>query len=44
MKKNKEMSQDELENAITKVDEISGSFIDKVSQIGQDKEREIREV
>lgn len=44
MKKSKEMSQDELENTITQVDEITGSFIDKVSQIGQEKEREIKEI
>jgi len=44
MEKNKEMSQDKLENAITQVDEISDNFIDKVSQIGQDKEKEIKEV
>ena len=44
MEKSKQMSQDELENAITQVDEITGNFVDKVSQIGQTKEKEIREV
>ncbi len=44
MEKSKQISQDELTNAINKVDEISDSFIDKVNEIGQNKEREIREL
>ncbi|MBN2186132.1 MAG: ribosome recycling factor [Dehalococcoidia bacterium] len=44
IEKNKQMSQDELENAITQVDEVTSDFVDKVSQIGQSKEKEIREV
>jgi ribosome recycling factor len=44
MERNKEMSQDELENAITQVDELSGNFMDKVNRIEQDKEKEIKEV
>ena len=44
MKRDKEVSQDELENASRQIDEITGSFIDKVSQIGQEKEKEIKEI
>jgi len=43
MEKNKEISQDELENSIKQVDKISESFIDKANEIGQKKEKEIRE-
>jgi len=44
MEKSKQISQDELTNAIKKVDEISDSFIDKVNEIGNNKEKEIREL
>jgi ribosome recycling factor len=44
MEKSKQISQDELTNAIKKVDEISDSFIDKVNEIGHSKEKEIREL
>jgi len=44
IEKNKQISQDELTNAIKKVNDISDSFIDKVDEIGQNKEREIREL
>lgn len=44
IEKSKQISQDELTNAIKKVDEISDSFIDKVNEIGQNKEKEIREL
>ena len=44
MEKSKQISQDELTNFINKADEISDSFIDKVNEIGQNKEREIREL
>jgi ribosome recycling factor len=44
MEKNKEISQDELKNAIKRIDATSESFIDEANEIGQDKEREIKEV
>ncbi len=44
MEKNKELSQDELKSSIKQVDAISDSFIDEVKRIGQDKEKEMREV
>ena len=44
MEKNKEISQDELSNAIKHVDEIGESFIDKANEIGKAKEKEIREL
>ena len=43
MEKNKEISQDELEDFIKQIDRISESFIDKANIIGQKKEKEIRE-
>lgn len=43
MEKNKEISQDELEDSIKQVDKISESFIDKANEIGQKKGKEIRE-
>jgi len=44
MEKNKEISQDELKSSVKQVDAISDSFIDEVNKIGQDKEKEIKEV
>ncbi len=44
MEKSKEISQDELKNTIKQVDEISSSFIDKANDIGQNKEKEIKEI
>ena len=44
MEKNKELSQDELKSAIKQVDDISDSFVDKATEIGQEKETEIREI
>ena len=44
MEKNKEISQDEIKNAIRQVDELSNSFMDRINEIGQKKEREIMEV
>ncbi|MEA3443070.1 MAG: ribosome recycling factor [Chloroflexota bacterium] len=44
MEKNKEISQDQFKNTVKEIDELSNSFIDKVNQIGQDKEKEIKEV
>lgn len=44
MEKNKEISQDELQRATKQVQEVSDDFMDKVNKIGQDKEREIKEI
>jgi len=44
MEKNKQISQDELTSAVEKVGEISDSFIDKVNEIGQNKQKEIKEL
>jgi len=44
MERNKEISQDELKSSIKQVDVISDSFVDEVNRIGQDKEKEIKEV
>jgi len=44
MEKNKEISQDELKNATKQVDDICDSFVDEATEIGQQKEKEIREI
>jgi ribosome recycling factor len=44
LERNKEISQDELKISIKQINEISESFIDKVNKIGQDKEKEIKEI
>ena len=44
MEKNKEISQDELKTAMKRVQEISDDFVDEVNKIGQDKEKEIKEI
>ncbi len=44
MEKNKEISQDELKNNTKKIDQLTEACIDKVSELGQSKEREIQEI
>ena len=44
MEKNKEISRNELDSSTKQVDKITESFIYQVNEIGQDKEKEIREV
>ena len=44
MEKNKEISEDELKNNTKKIDQLTGVCVDKVSELGQNKEREIREI
>ena len=44
IEKGKEISQDQLKSAIKEVDKVNNNFIDKVNEIGQNKEREIKEV
>jgi len=44
MEKNKEISEDELKSATKQVDQLVEAFIGKVSQLGNDKEKEIKEI
>jgi ribosome recycling factor len=44
MEKNKEISEDELKNNSKKIDQLTETCVDKVSELGQSKEREIREI
>ncbi|MFO7774056.1 MAG: ribosome recycling factor [Dehalococcoidia bacterium] len=44
MEKNKEISQDELKNNTKKIDQLTEACVDKVSELGKNKEREIREL
>jgi ribosome recycling factor len=44
MEKNKEISEDELKNYTKKIDQLTDACVDKVSELGQSKERKIREI
>jgi ribosome recycling factor len=44
MEKNKDISENELESTLKKVDEISDVFIGKAGEIGLVKEKEIKEI
>jgi len=44
MEKNKEISEDELKNNTKKIDQLTEACVDRVSELGQSKEREIREI
>jgi ribosome recycling factor len=44
MAKNKEISEDQLKNNIKKIDQLTEVCVDRVSELGQSKEKEIREV
>lgn len=44
MEKNKEISQDQLQINTKQIDKLTDSFIEKVNEIGQNKEKEIKEV
>jgi ribosome recycling factor len=44
MEKNKEISEDELKNNTKKIDQLTEACVDRVSELGQRKEREIREI
>jgi ribosome recycling factor len=44
MEKNKEISEDELSGTVKQVEETTKSFVDRATQLGQDKEREIKEL
>ncbi|HEY4711310.1 MAG TPA: ribosome recycling factor [Dehalococcoidia bacterium] len=44
MEKNKEISEDELKNNTKKIDQLTDVCVDRVSELGQTKEKEIQEV
>jgi ribosome recycling factor len=44
MAKNKEISEDELKNNTKKIDQLTEVSVDKVGELGQHKEKEIREI
>jgi ribosome recycling factor len=44
MEKNKEISEDELKNNIKKIDQLTETCVDRVSELGLTKEKEIQEV
>jgi len=44
MEKNKEISEDELKSNAKKIDQLTEACVDRVSELGQSKEREIQEI
>ncbi|TET55608.1 MAG: ribosome recycling factor [Dehalococcoidia bacterium] len=44
MEKDKQISQDELKNNIKKIDQLTEAFVERVNELGEIKEREIREI
>ena len=44
MEKNKEISQDDLKNNAKKIDQLTEVCVDRVSELGKDKEKEIQEI
>jgi ribosome recycling factor len=44
LKKNKEISEDELKNNSKKIDQLTEACVDKVNELGQRKEKEILEI
>jgi len=44
MEKNKEISEDELKNNTKKIDQLTEACVDRVSELGRSKEREIQEI
>jgi ribosome recycling factor len=44
MEKNKEISEDELKNNTRKIDQLTEACVAKVNELGQRKEKEIREI
>jgi ribosome recycling factor len=44
MEKNKEISEDELKHNAKKIDQLTEACVDRVSELGQSKEREIQEI
>ena len=44
LERNKEISQDELKNNAKKIEQLTEASVDKVSEVGRSKEREIQEI
>ncbi len=44
MEKDKDISEDEMESVLKKIDELTTLFVDKAADIGRAKEREIKEL
>ncbi len=44
MERAKEISQDDLKTNTKKIDQLTEAFVDQVSELGENKEREIREI
>jgi ribosome recycling factor len=44
LEKNKEISEDELKNNTKKIDQLTEVCVDRVSELGQSKEKEIQEI
>jgi ribosome recycling factor len=44
MEKSKEISEDELKNNSKKIDQLTEACVDRVSELGQNKEKEIQEI
>jgi len=44
MEKNKAISEDELKNNAKKIDQLTEACVDRVSELGRSKEREIQEI
>lgn len=44
MEKNKEISEDELKSNAKKIDQLTEAYVDRVNELGQNKEREIQEI
>lgn len=44
MERDKQISQDELKNSAKKIDQLTEACVDRVSELGESKEREIREI
>lgn len=44
MERDKELSQDQLKNTTRQIDQLTSDFVDRVNQVGKDKEKEIKEI
>jgi len=44
MEKNKEISEDELKNSTKKIDQLTESFVGRLTELGLTKEKEIRQI
>lgn len=44
MERDKEISEDQLKNTTRQIDQLTSDFVDRVTQLGKDKEKEIKEI